>query len=218
MLRRYCAAAPLGSVAAAATARDPSAAWAASLETACGASCVRVEVAAPGERAFGRGREATVRVAGLLKECAAAAAENRACRYYLSTQELAEDDEGRPEVCGGPAAALAARADGPPLTCPLLPTLILANANVWMGAAPDAAPTKSGLHHDFHDNVLRSARRLRERGRGDAAGCHVDDSAGPRRAGAFRNVLSEFRRRSGPVARRGRSADGVAAAPRRPRG
>ena len=160
VLRKYCAAADLGSVSASATAREPSRAWVDALARACGSAEVKVETrgAGPrGGRAFGLGAEARVTVAALAAAVEGSAARHEPCPFYLTTQPLGEDAEGRPEVCGEPCASLILVAGGPPLVPPLLPTLVVANANLWMGAAPPKSAfdaNSSGLHHDFHDNLL----------------------------------------------------------------
>ena len=129
--------------------RGPGAAWCRA-DRVAGPKVVRAEVR--GGR-FGRGNECQLRVRGFVAEALHRHATGGACRYYLTTQPLAEDAEGRPELCGEPVRSLVRENLFPP-TCPLLPSLILANANVWMGCAPAGRSTSSGLHHDFHDNVL----------------------------------------------------------------
>ena len=151
VLRGYARTAALGAVSDACGAADPARAWCAALDRAAGPKVVRAEVRERGR--FGRGHECQLRVRGFVAEALHRHATGGACRYYLTTQPLAEDAEGRPELCGEPVRSLV-RAHRFPPTCPLLPSLILANANVWMGCAPAGRSTSSGLHHDFHDNVL----------------------------------------------------------------
>ena len=151
VLRGYGRTAALGVVSDACRAADSARTWCEALDACAGPGVVRVERREA--NGFGRGKECRLRVRGFVAEALKSHVQNRACEYYLTTQPLAEDAEGRPELCGEPVASLV-RAEKLPLTCPLLPSLILANANVWMGCAPFAAPTSSGLHHDFHDNVL----------------------------------------------------------------
>ena len=160
LLRRYCASADLGCVSRCATAADPAAAWVEAVTRACGDAEVKVELRAAGDasgRAFGLGRERRLAVSKFAAAAAEAARRGAPCPYYLTTQPLGEDAEGRPEICGEPCASLVLAAGGPPLSPPLLPTLVVANANLWMGGAPAGAAfdaNSSGLHHDFHDNLL----------------------------------------------------------------
>lgn len=69
--------------------------------------------------------------------------------YYITTQEIAEDEEGLPSALySSPLTEL--RQDFP-LVPHLLGNLIPSNINVWMGNSPEGSC--SGLHHDFHDNL-----------------------------------------------------------------
>lgn len=71
--------------------------------------------------------------------------------YYMTTQTLPVNDEGRPELHTTPMSELfesshcAMRPD-------LLGNLIPVTYNLWMGAT-STVKTSSGLHHDYHDNL-----------------------------------------------------------------
>jgi hypothetical protein len=71
--------------------------------------------------------------------------------YYMTTQTLPVNEEGRPELHTTPMSELfessncAMRPD-------LLGNLIPVTYNLWMGAT-STAKTSSGLHHDYHDNL-----------------------------------------------------------------
>jgi hypothetical protein len=78
--------------------------------------------------------------------------------YYLTTQELDYNHEGRPSLLSSPVDRLV---DDFPLIPSLMGNLVLQNANMWVGCTDKE--TSSGLHHDYHDNlyiVLRGAKRL----------------------------------------------------------
>lgn len=104
---------------------------------------------------FGQGQETTMPFAQFMDLF-----ERNDPRYYLTTQDVQADDEGRPECTA-------------PLMVPLLPDfpsrppimghLIPQNINLWMGNAPSDGAS-SGLHHDYHDNlylVLRGMKHFR---------------------------------------------------------
>ncbi|KAJ8599119.1 hypothetical protein CTAYLR_006361 [Chrysophaeum taylorii] len=132
------------------------------LRRIAGDAMVRVEVRClQGPRPFGLGRERRVRLKRFLDRATRRARRAEPCEWYLTTQDLDEDEEGRPSLAAMPSAALLTHG-GCPLRPPVLPTLIPANFNLWIGAAADL--DSSGLHHDFHDNLLVlvcGAKRLR---------------------------------------------------------
>ena len=113
-----------------------------------GTETVRVEVLTDGEeeRRFGRGRETLMPLSRFLDHLEDPSSSDK--RYYLTTQELSHDLEDRPSVCSPPVTQL--HGDFP--WCPALcGHLVLQNANIWFGSS--TAPTSSGLHHDYHDNL-----------------------------------------------------------------
>jgi len=78
--------------------------------------------------------------------------------YYMTTQTLPLDEEGRPAVCNWLTEALLKK-EILPLRPHLLGRLIPMNAaNLWLGRTPGSnsstcTSTSSGLHHDMHDNL-----------------------------------------------------------------
>lgn len=68
--------------------------------------------------------------------------------YYLTTQELDYDLEGRPSIVSPPITNLL---QDIPLQPSICPTLIVSNINLWYGSSSNYVT--SGLHHDYHDNL-----------------------------------------------------------------
>eukprot|EP00045_Choanoeca_perplexa_P002935 m.27784 g.27784 ORF g.27784 m.27784 type:complete len:338 (+) comp11777_c0_seq21:318-1331(+) len=80
-------------------------------------------------------------------------------RLYLTTQDVAVDDQGRPGLMAPPVTNL--REDFP-LRPDLLSTLQPFNYNLWIGQTQTGS--SSGLHHDFHDNLyvlIHGCKRFR---------------------------------------------------------
>ncbi|KAJ1458896.1 cupin-like domain-containing protein [Pelagophyceae sp. CCMP2097] len=158
VLRGYASTGSLGAVSTAATAQKPDQAWCDLLHDACGPDVtVRVEERADSNvegRAFGLGREKRVSVRDFVKHVRDHPTESM---WYLSTQPLDENADGRPSLSSEPCSSiLTGSANAPPMVPPLLRSLKPANVNVWMGAAECDGfdSNSSGLHHDFHDNLL----------------------------------------------------------------
>ncbi|TDH65654.1 hypothetical protein CCR75_005375 [Bremia lactucae] len=79
--------------------------------------------------------------------------------HYLTTQEVLNDENGRPEVM---TSFMKKLQPDFPLRPKLLGHLIPQNINLWMGSSKHA--TSSGLHHDHHDNLyvlLRGTKHFR---------------------------------------------------------
>ena len=74
-------------------------------------------------------------------------------RYYLTTQTLPVDEEGRPLLYTTPITQLVETNNMDSLRPKLLGNLVPMTCNLWIGQANYSNPTSSGLHHDFHDNL-----------------------------------------------------------------
>lgn len=72
-------------------------------------------------------------------------------KYYMTTQTLPTNDEGRPEIYTTPITQLVKSGNMDSLRPPLLGHLVLMTCNLWIGHAATSA--SSGLHHDYHDNL-----------------------------------------------------------------
>lgn len=130
--------------------------WCKTLCRLAGSKSVQVEVRNnAGERPFGNGSEETVSVSRFVRRVEASAASGEPCRWYMTTQQLETDEEGRPSLASEPCSSLLS-GGRVPLRPPLIPTLVPANMNLWMGAGGSGnfGTNSSGLHHDFHDNLL----------------------------------------------------------------
>ena len=86
--------------------------------------------------------------------------------HYLTTQDVATDRDGRPELMSSFMKKLQGRDGDSGLAFPLRPkiagNLVPQNINIWIGNSKTGA--SSGLHHDYHDNiyiVLRGTKRFR---------------------------------------------------------
>ena len=74
-------------------------------------------------------------------------------QYYLTTQTLPLDEEGRPALYTTPVKQLLQKTHIP-LRPALLGNLVPMTCNLWMGRGGGRQqPSQSGLHHDFHDNL-----------------------------------------------------------------
>jgi len=105
---------------------------------------VRVEMREQGVRGFGRGNETTMAFSEFIRRLE----DDGDFQYYLTTQELTHDEEGRPSLTSAPVQQL----EGDfPWRPKIMGNLVLQNANLWFGSS--SVPTSSGLHHDFHDNL-----------------------------------------------------------------
>eukprot|EP00978_Attheya_sp_CCMP212_P033867 scaffold138915_cov42-Attheya_sp.AAC.2 len=67
--------------------------------------------------------------------------------YYMTTQPLQVDEEGRPQLLSEPLTSLMKDF---PLRPKLAGNLVPMNCNLWMGYSKEGST--SGLHHDYHDN------------------------------------------------------------------
>ncbi|RLN93523.1 hypothetical protein BBJ28_00020704 [Nothophytophthora sp. Chile5] len=79
--------------------------------------------------------------------------------HYLTTQEVAAEEDGRPEIM---APFMKQLQRDFPLRPELMGHLIPQNINMWMGNNKHGSST--GLHHDHHDNLyvlLRGKKRFR---------------------------------------------------------
>lgn len=91
--------------------------------------------------------------------------------HYLTTQEVAFEEDGRPEVM---APFMKQLQRDFPVRPKLMGHLIPQNINMWMGNNKHGSST--GLHHDHHDNLyilLRGKKRFRLYSPGDADKMYV---------------------------------------------
>ena len=127
------------------------------LRQKAGSGNVRVEVFRPNGTAFGHGAHEMMTFGKFLDHL-----DRGSSKYYLTTQDVATDEEGRPDLMSTPCTEL--REDFP-LIPPLAGNLLPMNVNIWMGKSQSgSAGTSSGLHHDYHDNfyfLLRGRKRFR---------------------------------------------------------
>jgi hypothetical protein len=125
------------------------------LEKKAGKSMVHVERRQDDEGRFGKAR-ATGEVKMTFSDFLNNKEDNHL--YYLSTQPIQLNEEGRPQLMSEPVASLK---DDFPLRPTLAGNLIPTNYNLWMGSASPVKGSTSGLHHDFHDNLycLLSGRK-----------------------------------------------------------
>ena len=80
-------------------------------------------------------------------------------KYYLTTQDLGADEEGRPNLCTTPVTELADQFE---LRPGILGNLIPMTYSLWLGCRKEEKGS-SGLHHDFHDNLyclIKGRKRL----------------------------------------------------------
>ena len=110
------------------------------LTSMAGDAILQIEKRQSSHDRFGRGKELEVS----FREFLSAKNEN----WYLTTQELVHDEEGRPALLSPPLDRL--KADFP-WRPNIMGNLIPQNINLWMGFAKDYS--SSGLHHDYHDNL-----------------------------------------------------------------
>lgn len=91
--------------------------------------------------------------------------------HYLTTQEVAFEEDGRPEIM---APFMKKLQQDFPLRPKLMGHLIPQNINMWMGNNKHGSST--GLHHDHHDNLyilMRGKKRFRLYSPGDADKMYV---------------------------------------------
>ncbi|ETM50114.1 hypothetical protein L914_05821 [Phytophthora nicotianae] len=91
--------------------------------------------------------------------------------HYLTTQEVAFEEDGRPEVM---APFMKKLQKDFPMRPKLMGHLIPQNINMWMGNNKHGS--SSGLHHDHHDNLyilMRGKKRFRLYSPGDADKMYV---------------------------------------------
>ena len=112
----------------------------------CNEEVVRVEVRQDGMRGFGRGVETSMPFSDFLTRLEKAYGGD--FEYYMTTQELSYDEEGRPSLVSPPVQQLVGDFPWRPR---IMGNLVLQNANLWFGTS--SVPTSSGLHHDYHDNL-----------------------------------------------------------------
>jgi hypothetical protein len=148
------------------------------LRRVAGDRMVRVEHRDGDDGCFGRGCHSSMRFSAFLDILDAAAvaqsagaggsaggdASAAARRVYLTTQDLGQDADGRPQLHSAPCTQLLRAGDFPQQPM-VLDSLIPMNYNLWIGSTTGAAaPSSSGLHHDFHDNLyvlLRGQKTFR---------------------------------------------------------
>ncbi|KAG6620147.1 putative ion channel [Phytophthora cinnamomi] len=91
--------------------------------------------------------------------------------HYLTTQEVAFEEDGRPEIM---APFMKQLQQDFPVRPKLMGHLIPQNINMWMGNNKHGSST--GLHHDHHDNLyilMRGKKRFRLYSPGDADKMYV---------------------------------------------
>ncbi|GMF20949.1 unnamed protein product [Phytophthora fragariaefolia] len=91
--------------------------------------------------------------------------------HYLTTQEVAFEEDGRPEIM---APFMKKLQQDFPVRPKLMGHLIPQNINMWMGNNKHGSST--GLHHDHHDNLyilMRGKKRFRLYSPGDAGKMYV---------------------------------------------
>ncbi|EGZ24385.1 hypothetical protein PHYSODRAFT_539491 [Phytophthora sojae] len=91
--------------------------------------------------------------------------------HYLTTQEVAFEEDGRPEIM---APFMKKLQQDFPVRPKLMGQLIPQNINMWMGNNKHGSST--GLHHDHHDNLyilMRGKKRFRLYSPGDADKMYV---------------------------------------------
>ncbi len=115
---------------------------------------VMVEVRSNEHDSFGRGNEIGMSFNNFLD-----LVESGDSKHYLTTQDVAANDDGQPDLM---AAFMKSLQNDFPLRPKIMGNLIPQNINLWMGNNKDGA--SSGLHHDYHDNLyilLRGRKKFR---------------------------------------------------------
>ncbi len=133
------------------------------LRSLAGDQAVEVEHREPGGR-FGQGRLRKMAFGAFLDSIEAGDTS-----LYMTTQDLKATAAGKPALMAPPVTQLAL-AHAFPLRPALLPALVPAVYNLWIGNSRDG--TSSGLHHDFHDNLyvlLKGKKSFRLYSPADAA-------------------------------------------------
>jgi len=124
------------------------------LRKCAGKEQVMVEVRSNDNDSFGRGNEKRMSFHTFLD-----LVEGGDSKHYLTTQDVAANDDGQPDLM---ADFMKTLKDDFPLRPKLIGNLVPQNINIWMGNNRDGA--SSGLHHDYHDNlyiVLRGQKNFR---------------------------------------------------------
>jgi len=110
---------------------------------------------------FGKGNEVSISFRRFMELI-----EDGDTMHYLTTQDVAADHDGRPDLMSSFMKKLQGRDGDAGVAFPLRPkiagNLVPQNINLWIGNSKTGA--SSGLHHDYHDNiyiVLRGTKRFR---------------------------------------------------------
>ena len=124
-----------------------------------GDESIMVEKRSNNRDSFGRGTEIAVSFRQFMKLI-----EEGDTMHYLTTQDVAANKDGRPDLMSSFMKKLQGQGGNPdfPLRPKLAGNLVPQNINLWIGNSKDR--TSSGLHHDYHDNfyiVLRGIKRFR---------------------------------------------------------
>ena len=125
-----------------------------------GDASVRVETRKDGFGSYGVGKYHPMRFTDFVKRFA-----NGDDSVYLTASPSSVDAHGRPSVVSAPASFLVGthRPAKAPFRPKIAGNLVPANVNLWMGAAGTEKVSKSGLHHDHHDNLyvlLRGVKKI----------------------------------------------------------
>jgi len=118
---------------------------------------IQVEVRDDSKQRFGRGKTERMTVGDF---CSRIKRGDRG--LYLTTQEIPTDESGAKTDIAGPPLTLAALRKDWPNRLGLLETLALVQANIWIGST--MADSRTGLHHDYHDNLyvlLKGKKKFR---------------------------------------------------------
>ena len=114
----------------------------------CNEEVVRVEVRPEGLQGFGRGVETSMPFPDFLTRLEKAYGGD--FEYYMTTQELSYDKEGRPLLVSPPVHQLVGDFPWRPR---IMVNLVLQNATDGLVLAQFPRASNLGLHHDFHDNL-----------------------------------------------------------------
>lgn len=123
------------------------------IKSKAGECVVKVEHRATKTDPFGKGHETSMKFLDFIDQLS-----NGSELLYLTTQKLLYSPEGQPHIISPPLTHLT---DDMIIRPSIMGNLIPQNINIWMGQT--TAPSTSGLHHDFHDNlyiVLRGTKSI----------------------------------------------------------
>ena len=113
-----------------------------------GDSLVRVETRTDTNQSFGKGKYQQMRFCDFMERFSSGDD-----KLYLTASPASTDAHGRPSVASAPASFLVGETH--PAQIPFRPklagNLVPANVNLWLGVSGNKS--KSGLHHDHHDNL-----------------------------------------------------------------